>query len=110
MKTSKRRRERFCGVRRGGVGCGMWDANGHRRVVRPCQVLGVVIVRGLEVDAVVLGGHPDGFFPPAHRLIQLVEQVEALAVGVQVLGLVGETLAAVSRARNSFVRSVSVGR
>ena len=80
---------------------------GRRRVVRPCQVFGVVIVRRLEVDAVVLGGHPDGFFPPAHSLIQLVEQVEALAVGVQVLSLVGETRVAVSCARvRSFVRSI----
>jgi len=54
------------------------------------EVLGVVVVRGLEVDAVLRAGHCDGLLPATHGLVQLVEQVEAPALRVQVLCLLRE--------------------
>ena len=47
------------------------------------QMPSVGVVRGFQVDAILLGCGPYGVVPPTHRLVQPVEQVVSMALLVQ---------------------------
>lgn len=51
-------------------------------------MLGVLVVRVLEVDTVVLGGYCDRLVPLTARLVKLAEEVVAAALLVQLFSVI----------------------
>ena len=58
-------------------------ANRSGHVSDAFQMPSVGVVRGFQVDAILIGCGPYGVVPPTHRLVQPVEQVVSMALLVQ---------------------------
>jgi hypothetical protein len=66
---------------------GVLLGQGQGPVPHGLQVFAVVVVGGAQVDAVGGLGRLQGLLPAATRLVELVEEVEALTAPVQLLCL-----------------------
>lgn len=72
-------------------------AEGQVAVSAGLQVLGVIVTGGAQVDAVMQLSHSHSVLPLTGGLVELVQEVVALALLVQLLGLLLEKRGASSQ-------------